>query len=230
MGEFLGGFGSGFRTNVQHNFNIKGIGIQAAKTLFFRFQKDKELEKELRDAADGEGVLGTLVYDELVIKGGNFFEQDDIQQENPIPYEGLKIHAVLIEVNQSKNIVTTSLQGRNGTVKEYVSDGDFAITLTGFITGENFGPDMETRAEEAVIRDLGNFYPEVDVQRMITILKVPDSITLISNFLSQFDISDSVVMNYSIPQREATRDMQPFQINLLSDTPINLLDLNELEI
>ena len=77
------------------------------------------------------------------------------------------------------------------------------------------------------IIDIGNAYPDDDVKKLITICKVPDPIIVVSTFLgSIFGINEVVITNYNIPQKEASRDTQPFQISMLSDVPI---DLNELE-
>lgn len=223
MAEFIIAKGV-LRQVAKANFDIaRAAGIQSGKILAFRAQRF-ETEKE-----DSTSYLGTPIFDPIRIKGGSYFELDDINKENPVPYPdedgpdgfGLIIPAVIIEVTQTKNIITTAIQGRNGTVKEFISDGDFSITLTGMIVGRNEGGE---------VKDIGNFYPSDDVNKLITICKVPDSIEILSDFLGLF--SDPkienprfVITDYNIPQREASRDMQPFQISLLSDSSINLDEL-----
>ena len=199
----------------------KAVGIQSGKIFAFRAQRF-EVEE-----ADSTSYLGTPIFDPVTIKGGSFFELDDIEESNPIDYEGLIIPAAIIEITQSKNIITTAMQGRNGTVKEFISDGDFAITITGMIIGQNEGVAGEKGAK---VNDIGNFYPEDDVKKLITICKVPNSIEIISNFLSFFTDSNRqntryVITDYNIPQREGSRDMQPFQISMLTDTAIDLEEL-----
>lgn len=181
------------------------------------------IEEAQLAASDGMSYLGTLVYGPLIFNSGRYFEQDDVLQEDPIQYEGLKMHTVLTQVSMVKNVIVTPINGRNSTVKEYISDGDYNISIFGSLVGENVG-DLFDDVENAEIQDIGNFAPEVDMARLKTILTVPDAITLTSDFLSIFNISTCVVVDFNIPQKEGTRDMQPFQINLLSDTPI---DLNE---
>ena len=48
-------------------------------------------------------------------------------------YEGerysLLFQEVIISVTQERNIVTTPLQRRDGTIKEYISNGGYGITL-----------------------------------------------------------------------------------------------------
>lgn len=220
MAKFVFGIGSGLQT-TSPEILLKGIGIQALKAKLFR--KDEFLEEQ----PESTSYLGTPIFDAFAFRGGSFFALDDIKKENAIPYPdedgangfGLTIPAAILEVSQSKNIITTSMQGRNGTVKEFVSDGDFAITLTGVIIGRN---------EDGEVKDIGNVYPFDDVQKLVTICKVPDTIRIFSSFLTGvFGIVDVVITDYNIPQREASRDMQPFQISMLSDVPI---ELNELKV
>jgi len=220
--QFFITIGTGVRGSRQQF--VAGFGIQTIKSELFALAKNQDLETQLVDAASGTGLLGTLVYDELVISGGTFFEQEDLTQSEPISYEGLKIQNLLIEINFAKNVIVTKLQGRNGSVKEYISDEDYAITLTGLLIGENQG-DLENSAQDAEVVSIGNFYPELDVARLKAILEVPAPITLTSDFLNIFDISECVVINASIPQREASVDTQPFQINLLSDREILLTEV-----
>ena len=73
--------------------------------------------------------LGTPVFSNLDFIGGSY---KNLQGEQ-IEYEDLRIDTVLFDVSQQKNVVTTEIQGRNGTIKEYISDGDFAINISGLI-------------------------------------------------------------------------------------------------
>lgn len=223
MGEFVFGIGSGLQT-TSLQILLKGVSVRALKAKVFRVD---EFEQEQEDSTS---YLGTPIFDPFRFLGGSFFELDDTKKENPIPYPdedgatgfGLIIPAAIIEVSQSKNIITTAIQGRPGTVKEFISDGDFAITLTGIIIGRN---------EDGEVKDIGNIYPFDDVQKLVTICKVSDPISVVSTFLGAvFGINEVVITDYNIPQREASRDMQPFQISMLSDVPIELNELKVLQL
>lgn len=229
MPEFTLGFGSSI-PGLAARYNAKGFGLGVVENLLFAIHKDKDLEKRLNADNVGTSQLGTPVSDELIIQPGRYFSTEDdgsgFQGLTPISYPGLKIQTALIEINQAKNIVTTSIQGRAGTIKEFVADGDYSLTISGLLVGENTG-DLATDPDGATVKNIGNFYPKADALRLNTILKVPASIRLTSRFLNIFGISDCVVMSYSIPQNRATKNVQPFQINLLSDFPI---DFNEIEV
>ena len=185
-----------------------GIAVQIARSV-------RGVDVELEEA-DFRSLLGTPVFTQIEFQPGRYFELSDIEKENPIDYEGVVLQTVLADVTQTKNIVTTPIQGRNGTVKEFVSDGDFIITITGGVIGETV---------DGKITEINQFYPEVDVRRLIEICKVPQAVTITAEFLQLFGINDVVITDYNFGEKEGTRDLQPFQITMLSDIPI---DLNEL--
>ena len=133
---------------------------------------------------------------------GTFTDIDGIDQT----FEGLRIDTVLFQIQRTKNIIKTAIQGKNGTVKEYTSDGDYQISIDGSIVSEN-----------------PNKYPADDVKKLIKLMSIPESIGVTSEFLSYFGITDVVVESYSIAQNVGFLNVQPFSIKLLSDTPIELL-------
>lgn len=206
---------------------ILAAGIQAAKALTFRLPKELESAQKgtfnvpaiQEDDIISRSLLGTPVFAQVEVQGGNFFELSDVDKLNPIPYEGMIMQNVLLEVSQSRNIITTAIQGRNGTVKEFISDGDFSITMTGNIVGFS---DVTNNK----MIDIGNTYPLIDTNRLIEICKIPDSFTVTSDFLQRFGINQVVITDYSFAEKLGTRNEQPFQISMLSDVAINLEELD----
>jgi hypothetical protein len=118
----------------------------------------------------------------------------------------LQLDTVLIDVSQTKNIVTTAVQGRNGTIKEYVSDGDYVINIKGAITTPQ-----------------SSAYPTGAVRDLLTILKQPAALSIISDYLRIFDIYQIVVTDYRFSQSEGFTNVQFFEINCISDTPDYLI-------
>lgn len=114
----------------------------------------------------------------------------------------------VITINQEKNIVTTPLQGRDGTVKEYISDGDYSITIEAGIN--NYKEGDETQASYD--------YPIEKIRALRQFLKVKDAIEVQSDFLQVFDISSAVIKNYNFVQ-ETHSNRQGVSISMLSDTP-----------
>lgn len=174
------------------------FGLQRIKANIYNFGED-EPDKA---APVSTSYLGTPVFDKLDIIEGNYI---DLNGEK-VAYEGIFIETVLFDVSQNKNIVKTAIQGRNGTVKEYISDGDYNVIIRGVIASES--------AEK---------YPEEEVLKLVNILKVQKEIEVASRYLNDvFNITNLVVESYSFPQTQGYQNIQAFEINCISDDPIEL--------
>lgn len=114
----------------------------------------------------------------------------------------------IITVTQEKNIVSTALQGRNGTIKEYISDGDYSITvdagINNYTEGDETGASME--------------YPIDKVMELQKVLKLPETLEVQSDFLKVFKIKSVVVKSFYLTQETHT-NRQSIQMILLSDEP-----------
>jgi len=119
-------------------------------------------------------------------------------------FEPVTLATVLVTVMQSKSIITTQVQGRNGTVKEYIGLGDFDVTINGIIVGRN------------------GVYPREQVRRLKQLLDAPVPVVVSSWYLQNLDIDTVVIKDYEIGQQEGEYSMQRFTINALSDTPFEL--------
>ena len=188
------------RVQVEPKKILSSFGLQALKTKFYGIRDESGENRELEVAAFSQ--FGTAVFSNIdFIEGG----YTNLKGEE-IEYDSLTVNTVLFTVNQSKNIVKTPIQGRNGTVKEYISDGDFDIQIRGIIADPN--PDA---------------YPEKEVNKLIEILKVQDNIEIAAQYLNDnFGITNIVIESYALPQNEGFQNMQAFEINAVSDDPIEL--------
>lgn len=127
----------------------------------------------------------------------------------------------LISLNMEKNIVTTALQGRNGTIKEYISDGDYNITIDAGVS------TYEIDKEEGYSLD----YPIDAVAELKSILSLPETLEVQSDFLELFGIKSAVVKNFSL-QQETHSNRQSINIQMLSDEPyeIKLKEENDVKV
>lgn len=117
-----------------------------------------------------------------------------------------QLESVLVEVTQTKNIVTTAIQGRNGTVKEYINDGDYQVKLRGLLsTPRSYS------------------YPVAGVRQLLQILQKKEALEVVSDYLRLFNVYNLVVVSYSLPQVEGFQNTQVFDIDCLSDQPIELI-------
>jgi hypothetical protein len=152
----------------------------------------------------GLSSLGTPVFSRLLFLPGTY-NISKLGKKIPVSYPGLTLDTVLMTVSMSKNINTQSVLGRSGTVKEYISDGDFKINIKGTLTGDN-----------------SNNYPLDKVSILRSICAAPEPIKVASDFLGLFLITNLVIESYSLSQSEGYRNIQMFDLNCVSDFPREL--------
>jgi hypothetical protein len=110
----------------------------------------------------------------------------------------------LCTVSRPSIIIKTQIQGKNGTVKEYISKDDFAITINGIIAGEN------------------GQYPETEALALQRMAEAPVPIPVVSRFLNALEIYNIVVVDYSMPQTAGGISKQDFTLICISDEPLEL--------
>lgn len=165
--------------------------------------KAKVPESKVQDRELYKSYLGTPVYSDIEFKTGAYKSDNGI-----ISFRGLKLQTALITIDQTKNIIETPIQGRNGTVKEYIGLGDYNVTIDGIILGTN------------------SAYPLSKVGDLKEMVTAPIAIQVISWFLQLWDINYLVVKGFDIPQEEGSNSLQRFTLNCLSDNPVQLRLLN----
>lgn len=185
---------------------IKSFGLSALKPKFYVITDTEKLAIE--NAARQEGnrnkshsAFGLPVFDVLSF-GAKQYETLDKEK---ITVKEFALGLALLEVTQQKQIIATAIQGRNGSVKEYIADGDFQITIRGILS---------SNAQDV--------FPEDDLNSLIEFCNIPESITVGSDYLARFGITDIVITNYHFTQDEGMRNVQRFTIECLSDTPFEI--------
>ena len=53
----------------------------------------------------------------------------------------MKILCAVIEISNTRNIVKTEIQGRDGTVKEFINNGDYQISIKGILSNDVYTPN-----------------------------------------------------------------------------------------
>ncbi len=147
-----------------------------------------------------KSALGSPVLIDLTFHGQTY--QNELGQTFTFP--DITLETVLLNMGQTKNIVKTQVQGRRGTVKQYISLGDYILTINAIICGNN------------------GVYPRSDVQSMITMLECPNPITITSWYLNMFLISSIVIDEYDCNQDEGQYSRQAISITACSDYEVNL--------
>ena len=122
--------------------------------------------------------------------------------------EELTINDAIAAISKRKNIVTTPLVGMDGTVKEYINDGDYGINL---IVG------VQALRDGKIVDE----YPSDGITQLRQFFDVKETIYVHSEFLELFDISKVVVQNFSVTQATES-NYQPIELSLLSDEDYNV--------
>nr|DAJ30012.1 MAG TPA: hypothetical protein [Caudoviricetes sp.] len=118
----------------------------------------------------------------------------------------------IISLNLEKIIVSTVLQGRTGAIKEYITDGDYQITVTAAISNYH---NKEDSVEASFT------YPEDQLNKLKELLILPETLVVQSDFLQLFGINAAVVTSFSLEQ-ETHSNRQSIQIQMLSDQPYEI--------
>lgn len=123
-----------------------------------------------------------------------------------VPGEGvLLINDAAMNVSLQKEIVRTALVGRSGTIKEYVTDGDYQISISVGVAAVD---------DEGRITDQ---YPERAVAQLREILERPEALEVGSRFLDLWGITHMVVTGFSARQMTHS-NRQVIEITAVSDT------------
>lgn len=108
-------------------------------------------------------------------------------------------------VSLARNIVRTSLVGMSGTIKEYVSAGDYEVKITvGLVAVDAMGEVIDQ-------------YPADGVRDLTALLNQPNALYVDSEFLQLFDITRLVVVDFQIQQMTHS-NTQIVTISAISDT------------
>lgn len=215
----------------RYRFVLSAFGLQYVRTQLYQPGREMQVKDSSTDSSlqydtrytdkgeanmhtgysRGEGIrpvktgqqaispLGTPVWSDVIL-----------HQQNKSEIEGVQLTWCLTTVQQTKNIVKTAIQGRNGTVKEYISDGDYQVTLRG-----------------AIARTFQSNYPLEEMRQFLQLLKDNQALKVVSPFLLLYDIHELVVEDYTMGQEEGKQNMQRFEIKCLSNDPLLLKGIKD---
>ena len=185
-------------TNRNPVVQIATTGIQALKG------KLVQIGDVQTDEPIGVSALGTPVFDDITFPADQFTNLfGDV-----IGFDEVVLQSVLIVANQAKNVIKTPISGRNGTIKEYISAGDFVISVSGQIVSES------------------NTYPELEVDNFRSIMEANAALSIVSTFINDsLAVGNVVIENYSIRQVRGSRNTVEIGFNAVSDVSRDLEEL-----
>lgn len=190
---------------------IKSAGLTFIKPKFFRVDTDTIFkEQDAINAAifdsnetlsDSRSKFGLPIFDDVLFEFLQYTSNDNRQ----VIVNPFSMGTALCEVSMARNIIKTAVAGRNGTVKEYMSDGDFNIVIRGVLASQ-----------------FQNIPPKDSMNQLLGFCNSPVEFDVTSNFLAYFGIYTLVIDSYNFQQLEGKRNVIGFELNCFSDTPIEI--------
>ena len=122
-----------------------------------------------------------------------------------VPEKGvLTIPDVTINISKQKEIVKTAIVGRTGTIKEYITDGDYQLSISiGIVSVDENNQIIDQ-------------YPESAISTLREVLEENQSLEASSTFLDVFGINKIVVTGFSAKQMTYA-NRQVVEVSALSD-------------
>lgn len=148
------------------------------------------------------GSLGNPVVADVTLVGGEYFNEE-IRRN--VTYADVTLETVLVTVARPKRIIKTDITGRDGTIKEYINQDDWQITINGVITGAN------------------GVYPTQAVMALHELCEAPVTIPVVSWYLQNLKIFNLVIETYQFDQEPGGISKQNFTLNCISDKPVELI-------
>lgn len=123
--------------------------------------------------------------------------------QNNAETQELLLEAAIVSFSKSKKIVLTELQGRDGSFKELINNGDYAITIKGIICNKAPG------------------YPIDQVVELKELVDVNEALKVTHEVLNAIGVDSLVITDFSCPD-SPFQNMQPFTISAVSDNGFEL--------
>ena len=159
--------------------------------------ENDQFGQQLAPDFEGTGLLGLPVFSQV-----NFLA--------PAGWVQLHLNDPIVEISRAKKIVTTEIEGRNGTVKEFISSGDYAVSIKGILASD---PMKGTEARR---------YPTAQVQALKELIDLPQALPVTGRLFKLFGIHNLVIMDHAWPAVPGYTNLQAFELRCLSDSPIEL--------
>lgn len=192
---------------------IRGYLPQASTAInrALRASSEIEYQQAIREATKQiSGFDGIQVYeqDELSYSDKPYFEglpvwMPLLLQKTGNINEDMLLDAAIVQISLPRNIVTTAIQGRNGTVKEYISNGDYQLNVSGVLARRGMG------------------YPKDLVAQMRGFMETDTTIPVTSELLNLLGVYEIVVTDWNLPVNPHI-NCAAYTFTAISDQPIEL--------
>lgn len=145
---------------------------------------------------------GTAIYKKNLL--GNLYYMPVVFVHQGEEYE---IDCALVSITGRKNIISTPLVGRKGSVKELINEDDYQVSITGLVIGDD------------------RQFPEEKLDRINVLYTVNEAVTLKCALTDVFLSEDDkvVITDISFPPSAQTEYTQVVEIKCVSDRAFELI-------
>lgn len=202
------------RERDKHIMENSQTSIANKEGQFFQLISEQEAVSRIKSYTDS--IVGNTVADYLeckIAEEGSYYDQNTGKIE-PNTKFGLVTFVDLqpvVQVSSKKNVVMTTVQGRDYTRKELISGGDLEISISGRITSKY--PDV---------------YPEAEVAKFLRLAQYKGVIDCENTILRQFKITRFIILNYTL-NAPACRNIQPYTLTCVAIEPSEAVELKSAE-
>jgi hypothetical protein len=191
-------------TTIARAFNVRAGSAKVALNSSLNNNPYTAINRTVTaDAPLYDSALGTPVFSDLTLQSVTY--TDFSNPNRPlITTPTVKWTIVLFNVTLPTIVVKTTIQGRKGTVKEYIGEDDYSVTINGILPGPN------------------GSYPVQDVANLKAIKSAPVPIPVTSSYLNNLGIHTIVFTSLVLDQEPGGYSKQNFTLEGISDEPINV--------
>lgn len=189
---------------------LKGMGLPLLKQRFLTIDVSRAEEEDSANQPgvgiynyDKKSIFGLPVFDTITLNGLTY---EDFEGKT-VTLSNFTLDIALVEVTNPRNIIRTPVSGRNGTIKEYMSDDDSVIKING-----------------SLLSNRANIPPEALVRSLYGFCQSQKEIAVNSTVMSYLGIVTIVIAESRFIQRVGARDVIDYELTCYSETPFELKD------
>lgn len=189
-----------------HTVNYKFIAahiLTASKTLIYRMKRQRAGGEQLADQVERQDASDATSIGVHPDEAMGLFYETDLALGKGESADDIIMTDAVCSVSTSKNIVKTALVGLSGTIKEYISQGDYEVSIIVGLVAVEDGKVVDK-------------YPADGVRDLRELLDHTEALYVDSEFLRLFDITRLVIVDYTIEQMTHS-NRQIINIRAISD-------------
>lgn len=189
-----------YRINIAEMI-VRAFGMDAARLYSIpkQFQDSPYKTIDINKFGNIADFQGVPIFTSLTVHDAEDYEYRT---------KGLYFKDTLMDLNLERNIVKTIVQGLNGTIKEFISNGDWEINIMGMLVSDN--------------KDTA---PEKQIKEFNSLFMMKSSLRVSSPLLEALGIYSIVVTGIDLPNSAEIINIRPFRITAISDLPIELEEI-----